>query len=328
MQNKSNSIVALAFAFGLFVPIQAKADVPPEMKVLERFVGTWKVEQKRKNADGPEIWGFGRATSKIVLGGRFLAYTAITGKQESYSLFTYDESKKKYRSWFFDSKGSHSEWLGTWDEATKTLTRTANLGRGNTGTATSKFLDDDSIEFSLVLKNRNGKAFLEMNSKFTRQPDAKPLIHKRSKERSASPSELKSLERMVGKWSDEAVTRVAVWTPKETRFKSVSEKFWTLGGKYILQQSKDAIFLTTYSRTDRAVKMWHFNDAGYIHQWTGDWDDESSLTLMSNLDGNPTVSSELIQDFTGNDTIRWRAIAMDQAGKVYHHIEGTSKRRK
>lgn len=329
MQIKFNSLIILAVAAGLFVPLPAKAAVPPEMKVLERFVGTWKVEQKRKNADGLEIWGFGRATSKIVLGGRYLAYTAITGKDEAYSLFTYDESKKKYRSWFFDSKGSHSEWLGTWDEATKTLTRTANLGRGNTGTATSKFLDDDTVEFSLVLKHRDGKVFLKMDSKFTRQPDAKPVVHKKSEERSASPPELKTLERMVGKWSDEGVTKAAVWTPEETRFKSVSENFWTLGGKCIFQQSKDAIFLTTYSAAEMAVKMWHFNAAGYVHEWTGNWDDgKKTLTLKTDLDGHPTVSSVFKHTITDEDTISWSAIATDRTGKVYHHLEGTAKRRK
>ena len=329
MKLKANSIVTLAFAIELFVPHQAKADVHPEMKVLERFVGTWKVEQKRKNADGLEIWGFGRATSKIVLGGRYLAYTAITGKDEAYSLFTYDESKRKYRSWFFDSNGSQSEWSGTWDDATKTLTRTANLGRGNTGTATSKFLDDNTIEFSLVLKNRDGKVFVAMNSWFTRQADAKPLVQKRSKERSASPSELKSLERMVGKWSDEGVMKAAVWTPEEVRFKGESEKFWILGGKCVFSESKDAIFLRTYSTAEKAVKMWHFNAAGYVHEWTGNWDDgEKTLTLKTDLDGDPTVSSIFKHTITDEDTISWSAIATDQAGKVYHHIEGTSKRRK
>lgn len=331
MQFNANSLVIMAFVAGMFVPLQAIADAPSEMKVLERFVGTWKIDQTRKTADGREVKATGFATSKLALGGRYLEYTAITnpGEQEVYSLFTYDEAKKKYRSWFFDSKESHSEWSGTWDEATKTLTRTANLSRGNTGTATSKFPDDDTVEFSLVLKHRDGKVFVEMNSKFTRQPDAKPLVRKKSKERSASPPELKTLERMVGKWSDEGVMKAAVWTPEEVRFKSDSEKFWILGGKCVFSESKNAIFLRTYSAAEKAVKMWHFNAAGYVHEWTGNWDDgKKTLTLKTDLDGNPTVSSVFKHTLTDKDTISWSAIATDRTGKVYHHVEGTAKRRK
>lgn len=328
---KANSIVILAFVAGILVPLQANAEVPPEMKVLGRFVGTWKVEQTRKTADGREVKAKGLTSSKMVLGGRFLEYIGITnpGEQEAYSLFTYDEAKKKYRSWFFDSKGSHSEWSGTWDEATKTLTRTANnLSRGNTGTAISKFLDDDTVEFSLILKHRDGKVFLEMDSKMTRQPNAKPVVRKKSKERSASPPELKTLERMVGKWSDEGVMKAAVWTPEEVRFKSDSEKFWILGGKCVFSESKNAIFLRTYSAAEKAVKMWHFNAAGYVHEWTGNWDDgKKTLTLKTDLDGNPTVSSVFKHTLTDKETISWSAIATDRTGKVYHNVEGLSKRR-
>lgn len=102
-----------------------------------------------------------------------------------------------------------------------------------------------------------------------------------------------------------------------------------LGGKCVFSETKDAILLTTYSADEKAVKMWHFNAAGYVHEWTGHWDDgENTLTLKSDLDGNPTVSSVLKQTFTDNDTISWSVIATDQAGKVYHHMEGMSKRRK
>ena len=137
------------------------------------------------------------------------------------------------------------------------------------------------------------------------------------------------MERIVGKWSDEGVMKAAVWTPEEMRYKGESEKFWILDGKFVFSESKDAMFLWTYSADEKAVKMWHFNAAGYIHEWTGKWNDERNvLTLRSDLDGNPTVSSVLKQTFSGNDTVTWNAIATDRAGKVYHHVEGTSKRRK
>jgi len=315
----------------MLVPLQAMADVPSEMKVLERFVGTWKLDLTTKTADGREVKVKGFATSKLVLGGRYLEYVVITnpGEQEVYSLFTYDETKKKYRSWYFNSSGQQSEWSGTWDEATKTLTRTADLRRGNTGKITSRLLDDDTSEFSLVGKHRDGKVFVEINGKLTRQRDAKPVVRKRSKGRSTSPPELKTLERLVGKWSSEGVVKAAEWTPEEVHFKFESENFWILGGKCVFQETKDAILLTTYSADEKAVKMWHFNAAGYVHEWTGHWDDgENTLTLKSDLDGDPTVSSVFKHTITDKDTTSWSAIATDREGKVYHHMEGTTKRRK
>ena len=331
MQFNTNSLVIMAFVAGMFVPHLAIADVSPEMKVLERFVGTWKVEQTTKTADGREVKATGFATARLVLGGRYLEYAAITnpGEQELYILMTYDEAKKEHRSWFFNSNGVQSEWSGTWDEGTKTLTRTADLGRGRTGKTIGRFLDDDTTELSLVGKHRDGKVFIKMNSKSTRQRDAKPFVRKKSKERSVSPPELKTLEGMVGKWSDAGVMKAAEWTPEEARFKSESEAFWTLGGRCVFSETKDAIFLATYSASEKAVKMWHFNAAGYVHEWTGNWDDgQKTLTLKSDLDGNPTVSSIFKNTITDKDTTSWSAIATDKTGKVYHHIEGVSKRRK
>lgn len=330
MRIKINTLIILALAAGFFVPLQSMADVPAEMKALKRSVGTWKIEQTTKTADGQEVKVTGYTTTRFVLGGRYLEYVTHTnpGEQESLGIFTYDEAKKKYRSWFFTSRGQHSEWSGTWDEKTKTLTRTAKLQRGNTATATSKFVDDDTMDFSIVGRRPDGRIIFELKSTSTRLPNAKPVVHKRSEGPATSPAELKSLDRLVGRWSDEAVMKVAVWTPEQVRFKSDSEKFWTLGGKCVVQQSKDALFLTTFSAVEKAVKMWHFNAAGYVHEWTGNWDDENALTLKSDLDGNPTVTSTLQQKFVGNDTTTWTVIAKDKAGKVYHHLQGTSKRRK
>jgi hypothetical protein len=332
MRFTANSLFVLAVTAGMFMSLQAMADVPQEFKVLERFVGTWRIDQTMEfTASGRKVTATGFGTSKWVLGGRFLEYVAVTnpGEQEVYMLLTYDETKKKHRSWYFNSYGLQNIASGTWDENTKTLTRTGNLRQGNIGKAVTRFLDDNTIGFSFVETNRDEKVLKKINSTLTRQRDAVPVVRKKSKGRSASPPELKTLERLIGKWSDEGVMKVAAWTPEEVRFNSESDKSWVLGGKCVFQESKDAIFLTTYSANDKAVKMWHFNAAGYIHEWSGQWDDSMNvLTLNSDLDGNPTVSSVLKQTFNGNDTNSWTAIATDKDGKVYHHIQGVSKRRK
>ena len=180
MHVKINALVILAFIAGMFTPLRAMADVSAEMKVLEGFVGTWKIKQATKTGDGREIKATGFTTTRFVLGGRYLEYVTRTnpGEQESLGMFTYDEARKEYRSWFFMSGGQHSEWSGTWDAKTKTLTRTATLQRGNKATATATFVNDDTIDFSVVGRRPDGQVIFEVNSTMTRQPDAEPVVIK------------------------------------------------------------------------------------------------------------------------------------------------------
>ena len=329
MQCQSLPFFVLAMAAGMFGPVHAMAETPPEMKVLDGFVGTWKVEQTSKSADGRELTAPGFTTPPYVLGVRYLEYVPHTnpGDQESLGMFTYDAAQGKYRSWFFSSGGQHSEWSGTWDDKTRTLTRTAELPSGHVATGISTFVDDDTLDFSIVARRPDGTVVFELTSRLTRQVNAAPVVHRKSAGWVASRAELEPLDRMAGMWSDEAVMKRAEWTPEEVRLASESESFWTLGGTCLLQMSEEAVFLTTYSAAEKSVKMWHFNASGYIHEWTGDWDDANSLTLRSDLDGHPDVSSGLKQRFIGNDTTTLSAIATDKAGKVYYRMEGTSKRR-
>ena len=178
MQMRINALAVLAITAGMFTPHRAIADVPAEMKVLEGFVGTWKIEQVTKTSNGQEIKATGFTTTRFILGGRYLEYVTRTnpGEQESLGMFTYDEARKEYRSWFYTSGGQHSEWSGTWDSKTKTLTRTATLQRGNKATATATFVNDDTIDFSVVGRRTDGQIIFEVKSTMTRQPGAEPVV--------------------------------------------------------------------------------------------------------------------------------------------------------
>jgi hypothetical protein len=320
------------FVLGMFAfPISANADPPPETKVLERFVGTWRMDQTMKTADGREITLTGFATHKLVLGGRFLESTSVSnpGEHQVLQLSIYDDKQRIYRSWYFDSNGQSGEWKGTWDNDSKTWTQTANLGHGHTATSTFRFVDDATIASSLTGRRSDGTLSVEIRGTFTRQKDAKPVVRKESKERSSNPPELTVLEKLVGKWTDEGVNRVAEWTPEEVRFETISDSIWILGGKCILQVKPDAMFLYTFSENEKAYKFWHFNANGYVHEWTGEWDENTqTFTWKTDLDGSEILSSVLTQVFSDDDSSEWSAIATDKQGKVYHHMEGKSRRRK
>jgi hypothetical protein len=221
----------------------------------------------------------GFANTRFVLVGRFMEYSIKTdpGGNESYGIIMFDKKKEKYRSWFFNSDGRHNEWSGTWDKATRTLTRTADFGNGNTGTATGRFLDDGTQQFSLIGTHRDGKVFVDLKSTLKRQPEAIRVVRRRSKARATTPVELAPLEKLIGKWDDESVSKVAEWTPEEVRLKFESDHFWMLGGKFVFHESKGAIFLTTYSAQAKVFKMWHFNAGGYVHEWTGEWNADTDI---------------------------------------------------
>jgi len=113
------------------------SNAPPEMKVLERLVGTWEVETIVKV---PEETGSDKLVVKreMVLGGRFVQEMGGSddkGKPNFMGMYTYDSNRKTYRRWFFLSGGFYTEGTGTWDESSQTFTFTNRLPEGVGGTA-------------------------------------------------------------------------------------------------------------------------------------------------------------------------------------------------
>lgn len=152
-------------------------DGPPkpvaELKVLERYVGSWESESTFK----PSAWmpKGGKAksafTTKWTLDGRFVEGTSKDeDKVERMWLTTYDPHKKAYRGWYFDSMSTITESRGQWDEETKTMTMTgSDPEAGLTSKSTSKFIDKDTVEYTLVVKDKEGKVMWDQVTKSTRK---------------------------------------------------------------------------------------------------------------------------------------------------------------
>src|SRR5207247_716009 len=82
---------------------------PPELKVLERFAGTWNSTSHSKVAEWTpkETKTTGAATSAWILGGRFLQAKGTDSlPNEFIAQWTYDVHMKAYRMWYFDSLGA------------------------------------------------------------------------------------------------------------------------------------------------------------------------------------------------------------------------------
>jgi hypothetical protein len=165
------AIVSAAVALGGEGPAK-----PPELKVLEKFVGTWDAESVSKRA----VWTPKEVRAKyvevreLVLDGWFVESKgrAADGKVDSALwMMTYDQARKEYREWIFLTGGLSAEWSGRWDEASKAFSFTGDAGNGITSKLTARFPNKDHIEFRILATNSNGTVYQDITGKLTRRVD-------------------------------------------------------------------------------------------------------------------------------------------------------------
>jgi hypothetical protein len=151
----------------------AEPPKPPELKVLEKFVGTWDCEVVVK----PAAWTPKESRDKTVevnelaLDGWFLHGNSKTrdGRTNAILMNTYDPVQKKYRIWRFTPGGSCEELSGQWEEATTTLTITTDVGNGITSKAAFHVIDKDRREYHVLAKDGDGKVYLDIHGTVTRR---------------------------------------------------------------------------------------------------------------------------------------------------------------
>jgi hypothetical protein len=164
------AVVGAAVAFGGEGPPK-----PPELKVLDRFVGTWDAESVSR----PAVWTPKEVRVKyvevreLILDGWFVESKGRSADGKSLWMMTYDRAKKEYRHWIFVTGGFSFEWSGQWDEATETFSFTGDAGNGITSKLTTHFIDNDHIEFRIIAKDNDGKVYQDMKGTLTRRGDTR-----------------------------------------------------------------------------------------------------------------------------------------------------------
>jgi hypothetical protein len=147
---------------------------PPELKALGRLIGTWKDEATYKVAE----WTPKKRTETLVyrdewtLNGRFLQSRGREegdGKAEDLQLMTFDPEKKVFRRWYFDSDGATNESTGKWDGKTNSFTWTGDLGDGITAVSVWTLADEDTVVWSRIAKDKDGKVYLDIEGKAVRR---------------------------------------------------------------------------------------------------------------------------------------------------------------
>jgi hypothetical protein len=170
---------SLAMAAFLLVAVLMRTNVrgqepsapPPEMKVLEKLVGTWNVEQTVKVPEESRSTNL-VVKREVVLGGRFVQERGgfdDKGKPSFAGMYTYDSNRRTYRYWLFLSGGGYSESTGTWDERSRTLTFKNKPSWGGTGVITLRFPDETTFAFSIVSRDPGGTVGYHLEGKGVRQ---------------------------------------------------------------------------------------------------------------------------------------------------------------
>ncbi len=164
-------IIVMIMAVLIFGGISAQDQTPkpqeksPELKVLDRLVGSWRFEIFEKQANGDESMSTPTSIGKWSLQDQYLEFriTGSDGKEAILHLFTYDSDARVYNMWSFvpdSQKPTLTTWQ--WDESEKTLTGQMDLGGGITMPATTHFIADDRWEYTGTTKDASGNVLGEM----------------------------------------------------------------------------------------------------------------------------------------------------------------------
>ncbi len=166
----------LLITLSALLPIQPlrAADAPPnppELAVLDKFVGEWTTESTVLVLDSKpqNLKTTGTALRKWALNKRIVEETGKSSDgSESRTIFGYDALKKQYRLWFFDSYGTALEMHGDWNDATQTFTLLTELGGGLTQASTVHFPDKDTQEWTSKVSDTANKVYFDGTGKLKR----------------------------------------------------------------------------------------------------------------------------------------------------------------
>ena len=148
-------------------PSQQSANV----KALNRWLGSWKSLTVLK----PAAWSLkaqelsGTSKSLWILDGHFQQTSSRSGKHETREIHRYDAGSKQYHKWTFNSDGSHSFWIGSWEEESSIMTwEYVDFGVGIKGRIVDRFIKDGKYRSTVILKDRAGNVLLDIQSEHVR----------------------------------------------------------------------------------------------------------------------------------------------------------------
>ncbi len=165
-------LAVVGFTFiTLQTAVTASSEKSSEIKVLDRWVGSWKSNVVAE----PSAWilrGMKRVeTRKVgwILNYQFQQTTIHSDDEESREIHCYNPKKKTYQKWTFNSKGENSYWSGRWNQKTKEMTWKLEFVEGFLkGTMVDHFLTPDEYETTIVIEDMRGNVLVDGHVRHTR----------------------------------------------------------------------------------------------------------------------------------------------------------------
>lgn len=170
----SRAIIGTIVAVLIFGGMSTEAQTPksPELKVLDRLVGSWRVEVVARQANGEEKKSTATGVAKWSLQGQYIESrtTDSDGKQVALSLYTYDSDAGVYKIWSFVSNSSRPTVTTLlWHESKETFKGRVDLGNGFTVQTTGRFIGNDRHDWTGTTKDAFGNVLVEMEANYSRK---------------------------------------------------------------------------------------------------------------------------------------------------------------
>ncbi|MEX1231661.1 MAG: DUF1579 family protein [Planctomycetaceae bacterium] len=306
--------------------------------MFDRWVGRWKtISEHQATATTEAKTAAGETVIRKLLDDRLLLwqYTSDTGDPQYASLLAFDENIGAHHLWVFGSAGEAFERTGTWDAASQTLLlQLKPPSPGVTGASADRFVDDDRIESTLLVKNAAGDVTRDVRTTSTRTAPVDDADIELSSGPVADDEQLAVLQKLVGDWTTHAISKPTEGQPlgkDETFTEQVS---WFLGGRFLIFRAYDeknrltSLSLMTHRPNDDAYRFWYFGP--YVHggQWRVTWDEPSREFHWRAADMPPGWTGTGLNRWIDDDTFANQIFIQDDQGRVVTDATQDKRRKK
>lgn len=136
--------------------------------ILIKWEGKWKntavFEKSAWITESVETRGTTKAN--LILSNNYLEIIVHNDNNESQYLICYDQVSNQFNRWEFKGDGSNTFWTGKWNKSKNAMIWNFIdfSNSGIRGEIIENFKSDEVIETSVIMKDKNGKSLLRINS--------------------------------------------------------------------------------------------------------------------------------------------------------------------
>ncbi len=305
--------------------------------VFDRWVGRWEstTVYKPTAATPDEQTIKANVVVRKILDDRFLLWqwASEAGDQQYLAILGFDEIVGSYHIWLFGSGGEVFERIGQWDAASQTLTLQAKPpSPGVTGTSTDRFVSNDRIESTLLVKSADGQVTRDMRATWVRKSSKVDDDLTLSNGPAAGNEELALLNKMAGDWTIRQTMKPSIWFPDGDTATIAERTAWAIGGRFLMfrsyddKQNMNTVGLMTYDPKEKSYHYTHFANDVFGGQWRVTWDASSRGFHWRSIDMPTGWIGTGFNRWINDDTFDNQALIKDENGRVL--LDSTQDKRR